>query len=312
MMGVAFEKVAPYLQDPLVLIGFVLLLMFGMARMLIKSRLLTPVSGAKSYRVIQTVLLYGLVLALAVIGLGFGLKYRELSRAEQQNAVSLLRREMDANLAAVEAMRRNTTVMLSVVASTATAVREPDIRVMATLFPMANVQSGNKPHARDMAASALSNIAKAGLDKNQNEMARANQLARAVTSTIDRTKLTVISLSDPSRQRYVISDAVWRANLPVLRKVHIDGVPQIQEAYATSRMVRSDYDVVCASVIAYMDSLRGLLGEDSDINLDTLSATLSQERQTLTLLTAYGATLADSIGRLKKAHEVVGTSPIGP
>lgn len=305
MMGVAFGKVAPYLQDPLVLIGFVLLLMFGLARMLIKSRLLTPVSGARSYRVIQTVLLYGLVLALAVIGLGFGLKYRELSRAEQQNAISLLRREMDANLAAVEAMRRNTAVMLNIVSSTATAVREPDIKLMSTLFPRANIRSGDKPHARDMAASALRDIAKAGLDKNQGEMKRADQLARAITSTIDRTRPTVVSLSDPSRQRYVISDAVWQANLPVLRKIHVDGIPQIQEAYATSRMVRSDYDVVCTSVIAYMDSLNGLLSEDSHINLDTLSATLSQERQTLTLLTAYGATLADSIGKLKKAHKDV-------
>jgi hypothetical protein len=310
MMGVEFGKVAPYLQDPLILIGFVLLLMFGLARTLIKSRLLTPVSGAKTYRVIQTVLVYGLVVALAVIGLGFGLKYRELSETEQQNAVGLLRREMDANLVAVEAIRKNTMVMLNIVSYTAMAVRTPDVKVMAALFPVANVQAGDKPHARDMAVDALVALSAEGLNKNADEMARANQLADVLRSTLDRTRPTVMSLSDPERRRYVISEAAWQANLPILRKVHVAGIPEIQDAYATSRMVRSDYDVVCASVIAYMDALQPIVAEDGEVNVDTLSAALSQERQTLMLLNAYGMTLADSIAKLERARGVMRASVV--
>ena len=88
MDSLSFDKLAPYLKDPLVLIGFTLLLFFGIARAIIRSGQLTPVTGAKSYRVLQTVLLYGFLLGVLVIALGFGLKYRELSEAEQRNASS--------------------------------------------------------------------------------------------------------------------------------------------------------------------------------------------------------------------------------
>jgi hypothetical protein len=59
MDSISFDKLAPYLKDPLVLVDFALLLFFGLARPLIRSGLLTPVTGAKSYRVLLTVLLYG-------------------------------------------------------------------------------------------------------------------------------------------------------------------------------------------------------------------------------------------------------------
>lgn len=79
MDSFSFEKLAPYLSDPLVLVGFVLLLFFGLARAIVRSRLLTPINGLKSYRVLQTLLLYGFVLGVLIIALGFGLKYRDLS-----------------------------------------------------------------------------------------------------------------------------------------------------------------------------------------------------------------------------------------
>ena len=52
-----FDKIAPYLKDPLVLVGFALLLFFGLTRSMIKSGLLKPISGRLSYRLLQTILL---------------------------------------------------------------------------------------------------------------------------------------------------------------------------------------------------------------------------------------------------------------
>ena len=151
MENLGFEKFAPYLKDPLVLVGFVLLLFFGIARSLIKSRLLTPVSGIKSYRLLQMILLCGFVLSIVVIGLGFGLKYRELSETEQRNAVGLMRRELDANLASVEALRRNTVTMLDIVQRTATSLRSPEVKVIAVLFPAQNLQSGTTTPPKQLA-----------------------------------------------------------------------------------------------------------------------------------------------------------------
>jgi hypothetical protein len=47
---------------------------------------------------LQQILLYGFVIALAWIALGFWLKYRELSTREQRSAVRLLDKELAGNV----------------------------------------------------------------------------------------------------------------------------------------------------------------------------------------------------------------------
>lgn len=69
----AFGKIAPHLANPLVLVGFVLLLFFGIHRTLIKSGILRPVSAAQSGTIVRILLRYGFVVAVLLIVAGFGL-----------------------------------------------------------------------------------------------------------------------------------------------------------------------------------------------------------------------------------------------
>jgi len=71
----AFRKIAPYLTHPLVLVGFALLLFFGIHRQLIESGLLKPLDKETSGVVVMTILEYGFWIAVAVIVLGIGLQY---------------------------------------------------------------------------------------------------------------------------------------------------------------------------------------------------------------------------------------------
>jgi hypothetical protein len=68
----SFAQIAPYLTNPLVLIGFVLLLIFGVHKALIKSHILPPVSPTASNRIVRLLLHYGFVIALLLILCGFG------------------------------------------------------------------------------------------------------------------------------------------------------------------------------------------------------------------------------------------------
>ena len=74
-----FSKVAPYLTHPLVLIGFVLLLAYGLYQTLFRGNLLERVRSRESARIIRLVVHYAFILALALIMLGFGLEYRSQS-----------------------------------------------------------------------------------------------------------------------------------------------------------------------------------------------------------------------------------------
>jgi len=55
----AFGKVAPYLKHPLVLVGFVLFLFFGIYRQLIESGIIPPLDQQAGSTVVQTILEYG-------------------------------------------------------------------------------------------------------------------------------------------------------------------------------------------------------------------------------------------------------------
>ncbi len=66
-----FTAIAPYLTNPLSLVGYVLFLFFGVHRALIRSEIIPPVGPTTGGRIVQSILRYGLVIALVVMVLGF-------------------------------------------------------------------------------------------------------------------------------------------------------------------------------------------------------------------------------------------------
>lgn len=70
-----FSQIAPYLTHPLVLVGFVLLLFFGVHRLLIGSGIIPKLSPTAGGRVLRILLRYGFIIALVIIVLGFALEF---------------------------------------------------------------------------------------------------------------------------------------------------------------------------------------------------------------------------------------------
>jgi hypothetical protein len=107
----SFEKIAPYLSNPLVLVGFVLLLFFGVHRTLVRSGVLPPVSKTASRGIVRLLLHYGFAIALVVIVLGFGMAAlreslkakaihsRPLSRVEAEEVLQTQRGSIERCLA---------------------------------------------------------------------------------------------------------------------------------------------------------------------------------------------------------------------
>jgi len=68
----AFGEMASHLANPLVLIGFALLLVFGVHRALLRSGILPPVDRKTSGVIVQSLLSYGFWIAVLLIVLGIG------------------------------------------------------------------------------------------------------------------------------------------------------------------------------------------------------------------------------------------------
>jgi hypothetical protein len=88
-----FVDIAPYLTDPLVLVGFALMLIFGVHRTLIKSSILKPLSAASSNRVVRLLLHYGFAIAIILTLFGFGLAYLKESKRETEVELTRLQAE---------------------------------------------------------------------------------------------------------------------------------------------------------------------------------------------------------------------------
>lgn len=69
-----FGQISVYLSHPLILIGFVLFLFFGVHRLLIKSGIIQPLHKHEGSKVIRLLLRYGFIIALVTILIGFFIK----------------------------------------------------------------------------------------------------------------------------------------------------------------------------------------------------------------------------------------------
>jgi hypothetical protein len=254
--------------------------------------------------VLQRILLYGFVIALALIGLGFGLKYRELSRAEQTSAVHLLQQELADNLSVLGSLKENVQTILGATNAVSQVLRTPGIKLLAALFPAENLDpKANVPASVDYARQLLTQAEQAGLIANPVERQKFGLAAQAVSGTIDRTISTVRSLSDPGGQRYVMKSEVWKSQLPILRKVNIVDVTSFQASYTQLELSRANYNVVTARCIDYLTAVERFLNPpDHKINPEGLAAVLAAEHLYTVVATEYAKNLIENI-ELTKALE---------
>lgn len=69
-----FAQYAQYLQHPLTLVGFVLLLFFGVHRALLRSGIIPPLTKSSGSKLVHALLRYGFIIALVIILVGFALE----------------------------------------------------------------------------------------------------------------------------------------------------------------------------------------------------------------------------------------------
>jgi len=294
-----FSKIAPYLQDTLVLIGFALLLFFSLCRAILKTGVIPQLSNISGYRILRQLLLYGFVLAIAIIILGFGLKYREMSHKDQTAAAQLVLSELRANRAVVGELAANTATILDSASSVAMMLRNPDAKLLSTLFPSSNIEpKPDTPTTAELARAALQGAVKSGATRNALEKRKFLVAARLIVATVERTRSTFASLADQSGERYKITREAWSAQIPHLQQVHVIDVAKLRAVYADYELTRSEYTVVAGRATEYLDALAAFLGpHDAVINTERLTRALTAERLFFVVTAAFARGISSRIER---------------
>ncbi len=292
-----FATIAPYLKDPLVLIGFVLFLAFLFARRLLSSGIIPPVGAGRGAQILRLLLHYGFVIGLLVIVLGFGLKYREMSEYEQRAVLGLLRSELTHNAYVTAELGRNTETFVGAANALASVLRKEKLKINYLLFPSSNIDP-NAPEDADLYNKQYVALEVSGMLKNTGELRRMREQNAAIVRSADRMASTLKSLGDRSANRYVIQRAAYDANLPVLRKISLANTDRLAELYAKTTEVREKYFRVAESTIEYFIAVRAYCERDIP-DRAALGAVLAAERLTMRLLAAQSKELQDLANRVE-------------
>lgn len=290
-----FEKIAPYLQDSLVLIGFFLFVSFLFLRTLVNNGIIPTLRQSQGFSILRQILLYGFIIGLVLIGLGFGLKYQELSKAEQKNLVSLLVNELDNNIQVISELKKNTETFLSEQIEISKALRTEGIKILPVMFPQVNLNLDSNVNSNTLAQEAFLKLIEKKLPENKLEMQKLDAFAKALTKTLITVKQTNENLWDKDRTRYKIENQIWTSNLETYKKVNIIDVSLFQKAYTQQNNIRNDYDIIAKSTISYSDNVTDYFKDDNELTWANLATVLSIERQSYSLMVEYSKNLVNTI-----------------
>jgi hypothetical protein len=291
----AFAKIAIYLKDPLVLSGFVVFLGFLGLRQLLKSGVIPVLQQGQGFRILRLLLSYGFVLGLAIVLLGMGLKYRELSEGEQRRAAALVASELEANVTVVSELGKNTESLSKLARGLAGILRDQRFKILAGLFPPQNIDvSVEESTLTNLYMERMEWLDQSQLWEDPAERRRTEEACAAINRFIERTRSTVESLSDQQAIRYQITHRAYDANLDVVRKISLVDMTQLANLYYRMNDVRVLYNRIVTGSLEYMLAV-GAFCASLPPTSASLSPTLALERLTVRLLPEYQ----------KKTNEVV-------
>ncbi|MFH0784659.1 MAG: hypothetical protein V2B20_22265 [Pseudomonadota bacterium] len=288
-----FEKIAPYLHDPLVLIGFVVFLFLSFARYLVKQGLFPQLKQKSALTILKLILSYGFIIGILIIGLGFGLKYKELSESEQKRAVSLILSEIQANEYMVSELAKNTTTLSNTSKTISNILRDKRFKILSGLFPeenyIENVKSDDLP---DLYNKKMAWLEGSGLLNDSDEVREYHEVCSAIIRTVNKTQTTLLSLADTKGTRYVVSKSAWEANLDIVRKIDVIDISYLAQLYAKMGELRTVYDRVANIVPEYNSNIKAFCSTPLPSKSE-LGATLALERITFALIESYQEKLSD-------------------
>jgi hypothetical protein len=288
-MDIDFAAIAPYLKDPLVLIGFVLFIGFLFVRKIVTSGIIPPVGASRGAQILKLILHYGFIIGVLIIVLGFGLKYRDLSKDEQERAVILLLSELNHNLYVSDELQKNTETLTKIAEAVYSSLRVEKLRINYLLFPNSN-KSVNEESGADLYNQLYSQLLEGNLLKEEIEVKRFAEQCSVISNSMDRTTSTIESLADRNGERYVVKRLAYEANLPILRKITIVPLTDMSNLYAKTEEERQKYFRVADSVSEYFKAVRLYCAKPLPEKA-LLGAALALERLTFSLLDAHSRAL---------------------
>lgn len=264
-------------------------------RSLVTRGIIPTLEQGQGFKILKIILLYGFIIGLALIGLGFGLKYKELSKGEQKNIVSMLSKEFDGNIAVIGELKRNTETFLNQQIMLSQLLRTKGIKILPVMFSKENLDLNKSINPNELARQAFLSLIKTGLATNKLEGTKLDEFSRALLKTIKSVKNTNENLRDSLKQRYKITAEIWQSNLNTYKKLNVIDITLFQKAYSQQGNIRNDYEIIAKTTIDFQNSLLEYFKTDNELTWDKLSYVLTMERNSYDLIVEYSKNLVNTM-----------------
>lgn len=282
-----FDSIAPYLKDPLVLIGFFIFIVFLLLRVIIKQNIIPTLTKKDGFSFLKLILMYGFIFGIILMILGFGLKYREMSEKEQKSIVSQLHSELDGNLKTLNELKLNTENYLNINLNLSKVIRTDGIKLLGLMFSEKNVDLDSTINTIELANNSFNHIIEQKIHLDKLEMDKLDAAGKSIRATIQRTIPTLISLADTTQTRYAIDKTIWESNLSSYKKIDIVDITEFQDIYNKMQLIRNDYSIIAQNSLNFYKSVSDFFNPKEQINKQRLASALSSERQTYQLIHDY-------------------------
>jgi hypothetical protein len=256
-----FGQIAPYLKDPLILIGFILFLAFLFSRQLIRSGIIPQLNQTLGAKILKLLLQYGFVLALLVILLGFGLRYYELREEKrrlierQAAAADLIGAEICADSGTMIELRKNVKTMKNATSAVSSVLRDDRFAITSTLFGTAPLTlDAPSPGSATAAFERFEKLKASKLLDDPRHVERHQRLCAAIRKTVGRTKSTLESLADRAGTRYRVTTTSWDAHQGTLTTLAQVDRKMTASLYETMKNARNNYDRLVGASLEYVES----------------------------------------------------------
>ncbi|CAK8724529.1 hypothetical protein LDFHOB_14540 [Candidatus Electronema aureum] len=181
-----FAKVAQYLTHPLALVGFVLMLVFGMHKEIVKSGLLPQVSKKDGSEILKLILRYGFWLGLVLVLAGFLLQFSGIglsawnSYMEKEKVVSVdagkTAERLFAQLDVKDRQIADKDQQLKALTEAVTALTKADAPAKSINAALQELEQGNTAKAQAIFAEVLRSKEAEGKQANKEAAAAARHL----------------------------------------------------------------------------------------------------------------------------------------
>lgn len=282
-----FDTIAPYLKDPLVLIGFFIFIVFLLLRVIITQNIIPTLTKKDGFSFLKLILMYGFIFGIILMILGFGLKYREMSEKEQKSIVNQLHSELDGNLKTLNELKLNTENYLNINLNLSQVIRTDGIKLLGLMFSEKNVDLDSTINTIELANNSFNHIIEQKIHLDKLEMDKLDAAGKSIRATIQRTIPTLISLADTTQTRYAIDKTIWESNLSSYKKIDIVDITEFQDIYNEMQLIRNDYSVIAQNSLNFYKSVSDFFNPKEQINKQRLASALSSERQTYQLIHDY-------------------------